>query len=50
MNDVFSFGERIDGYDITVLNERAVRAGAGVLFLFAIVSFMNAWLPATRPA
>jgi Domain of unknown function (DUF4395) len=44
MNDVFSFGERIDGYDITVLNERAVRAGAGVLFLFAIVSFMNAWL------
>jgi len=27
-----------------VLNERAVRAGAGVLFFLAIVSFMNAWL------
>lgn len=44
MNNVFSFGERFDGYDIAVLNERAVRAGAGSLFLFAIVSFMNAWL------
>lgn len=44
MNNVFSFGERFDGYDIAVLNERAVRAGAGLLFLFAIVSFMNAWL------
>ena len=27
-----------------MLNERAVRAAAGILFLFAIVSFMNAWL------
>lgn len=27
-----------------LLNERAVRAAAGILFLFAIVSFMNAWL------
>jgi hypothetical protein len=37
------FGEEIPGYDVPVLNERAVRAGAGILFLFAIVSFMNAW-------
>ena len=44
MRDVFTFGEQIDGYNIKVLNERAVRAGAGILFLFAIVSFMNAWL------
>lgn len=38
------FGLRIPGYDVPVLNERAVRASAGLLFLFAIVSFMNAWL------
>jgi hypothetical protein len=37
------FGENIPGYDVPVLNERAVRASAGILFLFAIVSFMNAW-------
>jgi hypothetical protein len=41
---VFQFGQRIDGHDIPVLNERAVRAAAGLLFLFAIVAFMNAWL------
>ena len=39
-----SFGERIDGYAVPVLNERAVRAGAGIVFFFAMVSFMNAWL------
>ena len=38
------FGEQIDGYPVRVLNERAVRAGAGIVFFFAIVSFMNAWL------
>jgi hypothetical protein len=27
-----------------VLNERAVRASAGILFFLAIISFMNAWL------
>jgi hypothetical protein len=27
-----------------VLNERAVRAAAGIVFFFAMVSFMNAWL------
>lgn len=37
------FGEKVPGYDVAVLNERAVRASAGILFLFAIVSFMNAW-------
>jgi hypothetical protein len=42
-SSLFRFGEDISGYDVPVLNERAVRAGAGILFLFAIVSFMNAW-------
>lgn len=27
MSEVFSFGERIDGYEVSVLNEREVRAG-----------------------
>ena len=27
-----------------VLNERAVRASAGILFFFAMIAFMNAWL------
>jgi hypothetical protein len=40
----FQFGQQIPGYNIPVLNERAVRASAGILFFFAIVSFMNAWL------
>ena len=44
MNDILGFGEQIDGYPVRVLNESAVRAGAGIVFLFAIVSFMNAWL------
>lgn len=44
MNKLFAFGERIEGYEIPVLNEREVRASAGILFLLAIVSFMNAWL------
>ncbi len=44
MSSVFAFGEQIDGYPVRVLNERAVRASAGILFFFAIVSFMNAFL------
>jgi len=44
MNGVFDFGEQIDGYPVRVLNERAVRAGAGIVFFFAMVAFMNAWL------
>lgn len=41
---LFQFGQQIPGYNVPVLNERAVRASAGILFLFAIVSFMKAWL------
>ena len=44
MNGVLGFGEQIEGYPVRVLNERAVRAAAGIVFLFAIVAFMNAWL------
>jgi len=44
MSAVFSFGERLEGYAVPVLNERAVRAAAGIVFFFAIIAFMNAWL------
>jgi hypothetical protein len=44
MNRVIQFGERIEGYDVPVLNEREVRASAGILFFLAVIAFMNAWL------
>jgi hypothetical protein len=44
MSTVFSFGERVEGYEVSVLNEREVRAGAGILFFLALIAFMNAWL------
>lgn len=40
----FVFGQVKPEYAVPVLNERAVRAGAGLLFFFAMASFMNAWL------
>ncbi len=44
MSNIFEFGEQFDGYGVRVINERAVRASAGILFFLAIISFMNAWL------
>ena len=44
MAKFFYFGEKVKGYDIRVLNEREVRASAGLLFFFAIIAFMNSWL------
>lgn len=41
---LFTFGEKVKGYEVPVLNEREVRAGAGILFFFAVVSFMHVWL------
>ena len=41
---IIGFGETIPGYDVRVLNEREVRAAAGILFFFALVSFLNSWL------
>ncbi len=39
-----AFGEIVTGYPVPVLNEREARAGAGILFVVAMVAFMNAWL------
>lgn len=44
MAAVFEFGELRPEYPVRVLNERAVRAGAGLLFVLAFYGFMNAWL------
>ncbi len=44
MNRYIYFGETVKGYDIPVLNEREARAGAGLLFMFAMVSFLNSYL------
>jgi len=41
---LFPFGEQVPGHPVPVLNERAARAGAGLLFMFAMIAFMNAWL------
>jgi len=41
MSKIFGFGEVVEGYAVKVLNEREARAGAGILFLFAFLSFIN---------
>ncbi len=41
---LFSFGETVEGYPVRVVNERAVRAAAGLLFFPAVLSFMHAFL------
>jgi hypothetical protein len=37
------FGEQVANYDQPVLNEREVRAGAGILFFVSMVVFWGAW-------
>ena len=43
-NKFIYFGEQVEGFDRPVLNEREARAGAGILLLPAIVSFLNAYV------
>jgi len=40
MNKIVKFGEDVEGYNIPVLNEREIRASAGMLFLFMLISLM----------
>ena len=40
MNNIIKFGEDVEGYDIPVLNEREIRAAAGILFLATFISLM----------
>ena len=39
-NKLIKFGEDVEGYTIPVLNEREIRASAGILFLFMLISLM----------
>ena len=41
MSGIIRFGEDVDGYDIPVLNEREIRAAAGMLFLLMFVSILT---------
>jgi len=40
MRKIIKFGEDVAGFDIPVLNEREIRASAGILFLVAFISLM----------
>jgi hypothetical protein len=40
MNKIIRFGETVEGYNIPVLNEREIRASAGILFLVMFISLM----------
>ena len=40
MKKTIQFGEQVEGYDMPVLNEREIRAAAGLLFLATFMSLM----------
>jgi len=40
MKKLIRFGEEVEGYTIPVLNEREIRAAAGILFLATFISLM----------
>lgn len=42
MSKVIKFGEDVSGYEIPVLNEREIRAAAGILFVWAFLSVLTA--------
>jgi hypothetical protein len=41
---IFSFGEYIDGKPYKVLNERRMRASAGIMFLFGLYATINGFV------
>jgi hypothetical protein len=42
MTKIIQFGEEVKGYAIPVLNEREIRAAAGILFLMMFISILEA--------
>jgi hypothetical protein len=40
MKNIIQFGENVPGYDIPVLNEREIRAAAGIMFVVIYTSLM----------
>ena len=41
MSNIIKFGEDVEGYDIRVLNEREIRAAAGMLFLLMFTAIFT---------
>ena len=41
VNKLIKFGEDVEGYNIPVLNEREIRASAGILFVFMFISLIQ---------
>ena len=41
MNKLIKFGEDVPGYNIPVLNEREIRAAAGILFLMMFITIVT---------
>jgi hypothetical protein len=46
MGKVIHFGENVEGFNIPVLNEREIRAAAGILFVLMFTSILTAILKA----
>lgn len=42
LGNIIQFGENVEGYNIPVLNEREIRAGAGILFVLMFVAITQA--------
>jgi len=42
MNKIIKFGEDVEGYNVAVLNEREIRAAAGILFVMMFISILLA--------
>ncbi len=42
LSKIIKFGEDVEGYNIPVLNEREIRAAAGILFLMMFISIQRA--------
>lgn len=42
MSKTIQFGENVEGYSIPVLNEREIRAAAGILFMLMFISIQKA--------
>ena len=40
MSQIFAFGENVQGYNTPVLNEREIRASAGLFFLAVLIALM----------
>ena len=41
LKEFFTYGEKVPGYDVRVLNEREARAAAGILFIGAFLGLTN---------